>query len=559
MVERVQKTGPRSTLKRRRDEVVERLAYYGLARGPHRLTRAAAPGEATRGARLRAALEGLGPVFSSFGLYMSTRVDLLRARDCLELAAIPDVAAPSTPDAVRALFRREVGGPPEDAFRVFEDEPFESRLFYQSHRARLQSGAPVVVKIIRPESERQLMYDVELLHLLEGALSGLVPGGEPFQSAASDFAAALREQMDFTHEAKALETLAADAEDFEMLRAPAVHRGLSSPRVLTIEELVGARADAEEFKSFASEDDDDARARRLGRRAALDRTTLARLFCSVWLRQALLGRVFPVEPRAANVVVISDRQIAFTGGLFATLPGDAQSNLWNYLIATSGENPDRACSCLLREVKRAGQLGSDEDLRHRFRQIVPFRDSDWYRDDDTNHLADHLVVHWRAAAECGYVPRPHMPSFFRGLFAITSAAQQLSPETDPLLEGLQDARLQASIAQVRGMMNFNQLGDQFDRYAAAMVGMPQRLDEMLTLASEGNARVKLRMPETASHRQRKNSAAVTTALLLVLAAVAVMLPRVTASLVPEEWANRINAVVFIACGAMLLGAAGRGR
>src|SRR2546421_7422882 len=53
------------------------------------------------------------------------------------------------------------------------------RSLYQSHRARLPGGAPVLVKIIRPEAEQRFLCDVELLHLLEGALAGVVPCGAP--------------------------------------------------------------------------------------------------------------------------------------------------------------------------------------------------------------------------------------------------------------------------------------------------------------------------------------------------------------------------------------------
>ena len=128
---------------------------------------------------------------------------------------------------------------------------------------------------------------------------------------------------------------------------------------------------------------------------------------------------------------------------------------------------------------------------------------------------------------------------------------------DPLLEGLQDARLVAGLAQVREMMSLQHLGDHLDRYAAMMVGLPQMLDDMLTLGSEGGARVKLHVPEAASHRRRNNSSSVTTALLLAFAAITLLLPHVTASLAAGAWADRINAVAFVLAGAVLLHAVSR--
>jgi hypothetical protein len=263
-----------------------------------------------------------------------------------------------------------------------------------------------------------------------------------------------------------------------------------------------------------------------------------------------MGHTFPVEPSHANVAFLSDKQIAFTGGVFSSLPGESQSNLWNYLIASAGDSPDQACSYLQKEAN--GPPGTEEDLRHRFRQVVPFRDSGWYSDDNANRLIEHLVVHWQAATDCGYVPQSHLPSFFRGLFAIARLAHQISPESDPLVEGLQEARLLESVARMREMLSLQHLGDHADRYAALMMAMPQRMDQLLTLGFEGGPRVNLHVPETASHRRQKNSIAVTTAMLLLLAAVAFALPRMTTSFVGAEWAGRINAVAFIACGALLL-------
>ncbi|HKG80861.1 MAG TPA: AarF/UbiB family protein [Pyrinomonadaceae bacterium] len=527
-------------MRQRREQVLERFAAFGLRHGPHRIvgTGRIWEGEASLGVKLRLALGELGPIFSAFGRYLATRVDLLAAADCLELEAITDDSPPMSDANVSQLIKREIGCAPEEAFLSFEKEPFASRLLHQLHHARLlQTGMPVVVKLVRPEATAQLLCDLELLELLEMVIEGPARGGV-YNGAIADFAAELRRQVDLTCEAKAFETLRRDVEDFEMVRVPEVMGALCTPSILTTEHLT----------SMSHK-----------KNGVLDRQGVARLLCSAWLRQALMGHIFPVDPCAGNVAVISDRQIAFTGGVFSSLPGESQANLWNYLIASASDRPDQACSCLLKEVRGDGPAAAHEDLRHRFRQVVPFRDSGWYSDDNSNQLIEHLVVHWQAAIQCGYVPQLHLPSFCRGLFAITRMAQQLSPETDPLLEGLQEARLLESAARMREMFSFQHLGDHVDRYAALMMGMPQKMDQALTLASEGSTRVKLRVPETASHQRQKNSGAIVTAMLLLLVAVAFALPRVTSSLVGSDWAGRINAVAFVACGALLLLATGRAR
>src|SRR5688500_17763493 len=90
-----------SDLKRRRRFVEERLREAGRPR----LARRSPPPEGRLGAdeqpmrRLREALIELGPVFAAFGRYLSSRIDLLPRRECLELAAIGDGAEALPPSA----------------------------------------------------------------------------------------------------------------------------------------------------------------------------------------------------------------------------------------------------------------------------------------------------------------------------------------------------------------------------------------------------------------------------------------------------------------------------
>ena len=556
VVQSAPKKTSRPALKSRQLEIEQRLAAFELVRGPRRLFRGekTADFEETRILRLGGALAGLGPIFSSFGLYLSSRGDLWPAKDCLELATIPDRAAATPPDAVRRLLSREIGCLPEEAFSAFEAEPFESRLLFQSHYARLINGTDVIVKIIHPEAESQLLCDIELLPLLRDSFAGGGLGESAFKSAVTDFCHALHQQMDFVNEARAFEALAQDAEEYDALRAPQVCESLCTSKVLTIERLNGLRLD--EVLSSSGEAAGDAESsERLGS-VGLERNELARLLCEVWLRQALLGRFFPVEPKPQNVLVLPGKQIAFTAGAFASLSAERQANLWNYLIAAANENSDKACSCLLKEMRGEGASVQEDEVRQRFRQAMPFRDGGWNARGDNQSLAELLFVQWRFASGCGYLPLMHLPAFFRGLFSVADSARRLAPQVDPLTEGVRDLRLLAGLAQFRKMTSQDHLADQIDRYAAMMTGLPQSFDEALTFASEGRARLKLQT-DSVEHRGAGASSAVVPALLLVLAAVVLLSHYITASVIAGAWANRVNTIVFMVFGALLLRAMSR--
>ena len=541
----------------RRQEIEQRLADFGLTRGPRRLFRGekTADFEEPRSLRLRGALESLGPIFCSFGLYMSSRVDLWPVQDCLDLATIRD-RAPATPaSAVRRLLTREIDCSPEDTFMRFEEEPFESRLLFQSHHAQLNNGAEVIVKIIHPEVEDPLLNDVDLLSLLRDSFTGPALSGSAFKSAVADFCHTLHQQLDFVHEARAFEVLAQDAEEYEVLRIPLVHRALCTSKVFVIEKLDGLRLDSLLPSQGGAGCDADSRT--LLRSVGFERNELARLLCEVWLIQTLRGRCFPVEPHPQNILVLPGKQIAFTDGAFASFPTEPQANLWDYLIAAANENSDRACACLLGEMRREGASDKRDEVRLRFRQAMPFRDGGWGACSDNQSFAELLFVHWRFASECGYLPLMHLPAFYRGLFSLADTARRLAPEADPLTEGLRDARLIAGLNGFRDLIGQRQFVDQMDRYAAMLTDLPQSLDGALTLASEGRARFTRHAADSAKHHRAGTSLAMIVALLLVLAAVVLLSHYIAATAVAGAWANRINVAAFMIFGALLLRAVGR--
>jgi predicted unusual protein kinase regulating ubiquinone biosynthesis (AarF/ABC1/UbiB family) len=541
------RSGPLSPPERKaRQREIERcLAEHALLRRPHHLGREAETGE-DLGRRLRAALAGLGPVFSAFGLYLATRPDLLPAGDCLELADLPDRMEPMPAGAIRSLLADALGVPPEEVWAEIGELPLESRLVTQAHTARLHSGEAVVVRVVRPVLDEGLVLDLELLDLLGEVPVGHAANGSPraadrpLAEAVADFRTDLVGRVDLGTEAAALELFAADTADLGFLHVPQVWRHLSGPRVLTTERLGGAT-----LREIAALDRPSAEAA-----APPDLRDLARRLCILWLRQALLGRAFPVEPRVEDLLILPRGRIALASGPFAKPPSAVQGNLWSYLIAAAKQDPDEACTYLLREMT-AGPEANEEQLRLRLRQVVPFRDGAWSLGGDS--LAEHLFVHWRLARECGYRPRLHLLAFWRGLFAITSASRQLAPERDTLHEALQEVRLVTSFGQVRDLMTTRQLQDNLERYALLATQLPQKLDEVLTVAAMGGA-VPARPAAEPHGAERRDSLSLVIAFVLALAALTLAARQLTAAGAP--WAEPAGAVTALVLGLLLLRALG---
>ncbi len=121
---------------------------------------------ATRGERLRLALEELGPVFVKFGQAVSTRRDLLPVDIADELAKLQDRVPPFSSEAAAATIERAFGRPLADIFATFEAAPLAAASIAQVHAATLKSGEEVVVKVLRPGMHEVIERDLEVLHAL---------------------------------------------------------------------------------------------------------------------------------------------------------------------------------------------------------------------------------------------------------------------------------------------------------------------------------------------------------------------------------------------------------
>ncbi len=414
----------------RRREIERHLVAGGLVRGPRRLRTTdeqpsdlATPTGRELARRLHNTLSQLGPVFSSFGVYLSRRPDLLRTDECLELGKLmraqplqPE-AAMSAETVTRAL-ADALGRPPQEAFSRFEATPRRVDALFQSHRALLPDGQPVVVKVRRPELEARMERDLPLLPLLEKAFARH-PTLE-FGEAASDFRDWFKRRIDLTVEADKLTELASHAADSDLLAVPRVHRQLSESAVLTLDWIDGIPIDSES----TLEDHGAARRRDVARRLHL-----------LWLEQAMVAGIFPVE---ADVMLTRDGHLAISGGELAEIPEASRSNLWQYLRSTAAHQPDDACDNLARELEPVRQGTDERELLLHLRQVVPFRDGAWSERSDT--LAEYLILHWQVARANGFAPRRHMVAFYQGLFWTAQIGQVLAPHADALREALEDMR-----------------------------------------------------------------------------------------------------------------------
>jgi ubiquinone biosynthesis protein len=413
--------------------------------------------------RVRLRLQELGPAHSCFALYLASRLDLLPAEYCRELALTPDSSQALLPAHVQQMLGRELGAQLDRAIAEFDFIPFQSTLIGQSHHARLRTGDAVVIMLLHPfwlelknKSTTEILNIAEIEDLCGELLSF---------DAMTDFTQSLKRKTDLTLAREAMELMVRDSMSSELLFVPKVFPELSTKCLLTIESPQGPSLPSQHSGGIAG--------------------ILARRISHLWLQQAIQGRCFPVDVQMRNIYIGQGNRISFLNCEFVGLPSSTRENLSKYLGALVENDPDTAAMYLLREMSpRASMKKVDAELfRTNFRQAAYFGMLEPVLGTDSNALAQLVFQHWKTSLDHGYIPLPHLLCFYRGLFSVAKIVRQLSPASDALREGLEEFQAANIFGQMRELMDWHYWYENADKFAAALTQLPRTVDEALNHAA----------------------------------------------------------------------------
>lgn len=530
---------PSSTLTDRRQAVEQQLRALGRPRGRRR----APPPDGRLGegeqsiARLRAVCENLGPVFTEFGRYLSSRVDLLPRRDCLELEATGARPEARHPADGAAILRADFGATPEMLFASFSRSPRVVTRWTQQHDACLSTDTPVIVTIIRPDAAALLDADLPLLPMLAPWLDAPPPA---VAAAVEDFSLTLRHRLDQTEQLTAFTRLTKQRWADGLLDAPRCYPEMCSGRVLTVARVDGPSLATAIVNGGVPPPGD-----------AIDPAGAAKQLAAGWVRLAVSSRsvLFDFD---LNDVVLCDGRLVLVGGAIEPMTETEGPEFLTYLLAGAIDDPDRALDWIATSAS-AGSLGlPEESLRRRLRQAVPFRDGEWSGDD---RLAQRLFVHWRTTRAAGWQLPAHYLRLYRGVHALSAATTTLAPNADHVLTALQDEQWRLGSEEARNWLDADRLAVAMEGTARDLVQIPKKLDEILTAAAAGRLRITAEVPDPGERRIARNRTVSLVASLVTLVALTFLTRHLSPALGSSvEW---IAALVVLLVGGWLLIAASR--
>lgn len=387
----------------------------------HRLLPPGIPGDAAErrehARELRLALEEAGVAFVKMGQVLSTRPEIVTPEYILELTRLQEQAEPLPSDVVRQAFEESTGVPLEEAFEHFDDEPLASASIAQVHRARLHGGREVAVKIQRPGIAPVVERDLDIARRIALSVEKASPDGGTLGAVdlVDGFAANLREELDFTREARNLAAIAVGLARHDDGVVVPWHSDLSTREVLIMEELPGRTLATEGFLQALPVDE---------RREIADR-----LFRSL-LNQILVDGIFHADPHPGNIMILPDGTVALIDlGSVGRLTKDDRQGLMHLLHAVQVQDAEMLTDAILQVVDRSDNLEVDR-LQRALGAFMTARTGPGARAD--MEMFGSLT---RLLARFDLRVPPNLAGAFRAIATFEGTLRALDPEFDVMAEG----------------------------------------------------------------------------------------------------------------------------
>jgi ubiquinone biosynthesis protein len=442
--------------------------------------------------QLRLALEELGPAFVKLGQVLAGRADLLGPAWIAELQRLHS-RVPAVPfEALRPQLREDLGGEPEDIFAHFDPEPLAGASIAQVHRATLNDGTEVVVKVRRPGIQDVVEADLRLLERLAVMAEDELPQLRPYRprQLVREFARSLRRELDLAAECRSAERVATNLAALGFVAIPRVHWAHTGPRVNVQDRVQGISGE-----DLAQVD-----------ASGLDRQLLARRGAQAVLKMIVEDGFFHADPHPGNVFYLPGNRLAFIDfGMVGRLTQRRRDELLRLLLGLVQHEPQAVADVLLdwtgndhganltqleseietfvdqyhgtplAQLSLAGMLADVTTILREHRLALPADlallikafvslESMGRGLDPGFHMATEALPLLRGVVRARWQPRAIGQRAWKALGRGLALAEQLPHDLSSLLRRARRGRLQVGLE----LAHLRRVGDQLDRAASRL-------------------------------------------------------------------------------------------
>lgn len=295
-------------------------------------------------AKLRMALEELGPTFVKVGQILSMRSEILSEEYCNELAKLKSDADPMPFNLVKATVEHEYHCPIDKVFSFIDPQPLGSASLAQVHRATLITGEDVAIKVQRPGVKETMAQDIEIIRFVANAATKIASQNSQiidFMGVVDELWETFQSETDFTVEAKNLQEFKAFANDYAYMDCPRPYMHLCTQHIVVMDYIDGIP-----ISDFAAL-----------RKEGYDLEEIGTKLVDNYATQVLDRGFFHADPHSGNIIIRGGQIVLIDLGMVGRISSEMRSILRQMIFAVPRKDSVTLEEGLLRlaDISSSGQ------------------------------------------------------------------------------------------------------------------------------------------------------------------------------------------------------------
>jgi len=265
-------------------------------------------------------IAALGPTFIKLAQVISTRADFLPPAYLDALSTLQDEVPPVSFSRIKPIIEKDSGKSINDIFEKFTEEPLAAASVAQVYRAVYKSK-DVIVKVIRPDIEKNVAIDIKTLKSVLNLLKIFFPQNKSIQSISvvlREFSVTIYEEMDLIHEAKNIKEFGKIAKELDFIIIPETYQELTSKNILVMDFHKGVKIT--NFKKL--------------KETGLQPKKIIDKLIEFYIYQSLITGIVHADPHPGNILVNEEGKIVMLDfGLVIHISEETKQNLIKAVLA----------------------------------------------------------------------------------------------------------------------------------------------------------------------------------------------------------------------------------
>ncbi|UOQ83350.1 ABC1 kinase family protein [Gracilibacillus salinarum] len=434
----------------------------------------------TTGQRIRSFLEELGPTFVKMGQMLSTRPDIIPKDIVEELEFLQDQLHPIPFNEVEAVLQRELEEPVKKIFMEIDPEPIGVASIGQVHQAVLQSGERVAIKVQRPDIEKNIHTDLEILHELAERAEKRLAWASRYQliDMVEEFSKSIKAELDFVSDGRNADLMGQQFKDNSNIIIPKVYWQFTTEKVLTMEYIEGSKMNNVEHL----------------KKEGYHPEQLAEHLVEAVFHQIFKDGFFHADPHSGNLTALPGNRIGFFDfGMVGRLSPEMKKHLASLVIALIKQDSDD----MIRAIKKMGAV-PEQVNSHELKGDIEQFNIKYYGVPLSEISLGESVTDLLTVANKHKIRIPtDLTMIGKTLLSLEGILEQLDPELS-IMDAAEPFGKELLKERYHPKQIAEEIIDQMQEYGEVVHDMPQIVQELANIVKQRKMPIEISVPEAKS-------------------------------------------------------------